>query len=295
MLQYALNLMQELYDPLVMALRMDGAGMMGTVLLCETLLSLLPTMSTKDSPYHLLRAYDITPIGSGVMARERRLSLFRFANVVGGVLQIAHPAIHRVFVPLCRLPVEGRRQVVRMLALLEEIRNGDGNSLAEKCAAILIKSLLAELLAGNLVPRKSVLTTSSQLVASGCGIHSLVSSRDFVRRTFVVTALPVESRVRHFLKTSMDLCGDDCLLDALAEKCLGQFCFVPRVVLHDNSLQFSATSYCILSRLSVSEIRGKARRGTLAEEDCQPLLRAVEVTLLTFFALDRRLVKKVAR
>ena len=75
LLQYALNLVKELYDPLVTALSVDGMGMMGTVLLCESVLSLLPTMSTKDMPYHLLRHYDITPIRSGVMARERRLSL----------------------------------------------------------------------------------------------------------------------------------------------------------------------------------------------------------------------------
>lgn len=115
---------------------MEGAGTMGTVLLCETLLSLLPTMSTKDMPYHLLREYDVTPIASGVMARERRLSLCRFAHLVGGVLHISSPVVHRVFVPLNHLPADGRRQVVRMLALLEEIRNGDGDSVAEKCAGI---------------------------------------------------------------------------------------------------------------------------------------------------------------
>lgn len=54
MLQFALGLVQELHDPLVAALVTGGVGMMGTVLLCETLLSLLPTMSTKDMPYHLL-------------------------------------------------------------------------------------------------------------------------------------------------------------------------------------------------------------------------------------------------
>jgi len=280
----------------VMALRTDGAGMMGTVLLCETLLSILPTMSTKDAPYGLLRAYDVTPIGSGVMARERRLCLLRFANVVGGILQIPRPVVHRVFVPLRRLPAEGRRQVVRMLALLEEVRGGDEDSIAGKCAAILVKGLLAELLASNLIPRKAVLMSPSQLVASGCGIYSLVSAREFVRRTFDVAALPRESRLRDFLRTSLDLCEEeDCLFGALADKCLGQLVFVPRVALHDHSLQFSATSYCVLSRLSVSEIRAKARRGTLAEEDCLPLLRAVEVTLLTSFSLDGRLAKKIVK
>ena len=65
MLTFSLD---ELYTPLLTAMATGGVGLMGTVLLCETLLSLLPTMSTKDMPYRLLRDYDITLIGSGIMA-----------------------------------------------------------------------------------------------------------------------------------------------------------------------------------------------------------------------------------
>lgn len=294
MLRYAQSLVQELHDPLVTALMTDGTGMMGTVLLCETLLSLIPTMSTKDMPYHLLREYDITPIGSGVMARERRLSLLRFADVVGGVLHLTRPVVHRIFVPLNHLPADGRRQVVRMLGLLEEIRNGDGDSMAGKCAAILVKGFVDELLSNNLVSRRAVLMSPTQLVTSGCGIYSVISAKDFVTKTFNVTVLPRSSRVRDFLKTSLDLCGER-LLPAVADKLISQFSFMPRVVIHDNVLNFSATSFCALSKCSLGEIRAKARRGTLTEENCLPLLRAVEVTLLTSFSIDRRLVKKVAR
>ena len=131
LLQYALRVVDELHDPLVFAFNAEETGMMGTVLLCETLLSLLPTMSTKDMPYHLLREYNITPVDSGVMARERRLILYRFARVAGGILTIPRPVVHWVFVPLRHLPAEGRRQVVRMLRLLDEIRGGDGDSIAE--------------------------------------------------------------------------------------------------------------------------------------------------------------------
>ena len=179
---------------------------MGTVLLCETLLSLLPSMSTKDMPYHLLREYNITPIDSGVMAGERHLSLSRFAHVVGGVLHVVSPAIHRVFAPLHHLPAEGRRQVVRMLSLLEEIKRGDGDSLADKCDTILVKGFAAELLSSNLVPRRAVLMSASQLVSNGCCIHSIVSADVFVRKTFDFTALPTTSRLRDFLKTALDLC-----------------------------------------------------------------------------------------
>ena len=294
MSQYALRLVDELHAPLTAALSTNDGGMMGTVLLCETLLSLLPSMSTKDMPYHLLREYNITPIDSGVMAGERHLSLSRFAHVVGGVLHVVSPAIHRVFVPLHHLPAEGRRQVVRMLSLLEEIKRGDGDSLADKCATILVKGFAAELLSSNLVPRRAVLMSASQLVSNGCCIHSIVSADVFVRKTFDFTALPTTSRLRDFLKTALDLCRER-LLPAVSQKLLSQFSFVPRVILHDGSLSFSATSYCALSNLSLAEVRVKARQGTLVEEDCLPMLRAVEVMLLTSFELDTRLAKKIVK
>lgn len=122
----------------------------------------------------------------------------------------------------------------------------------------------------------------------------MVSAADFVHRTFDVKALPVGSRVRDFLRTAHDLCGLN-LLPALAEKCSKEFQFVPRVLLHEGTLQFSATSYCFIARLSMREVRAKAMRGTLTQEDCTPLLMAVEVKLLTAFGLDARLVKRVAR
>ena len=109
-----------------------------------------------------------------------------------------------------------------------------------------------------------------------------------------MAALPRSSRLREFLKTSLDLCGER-LLPALAERLLAGFRFIPRVILHESSLAFSATSYCILSRSFLRVIRAKARRGALSEEGCLPVLRAVEVTLLTSFELDSRLVKKIAR
>lgn len=249
-------MVKELYDPLVTVMMTDGVGMMGTVLLCETLLLLLSSMSTKDMPYHLLREYDITPIDSGVMARERRLSLSRFSRLVGGVLHNTRSVVHRVLVPLNCLPADGRRQVVRMLTLLEEIRTGDGDSLAAKCAAILIKSLLAELLSSSLVLRKGVLTSPTQLVASGCSIHSIISVDQFVGKTFNLSTLPRSSRLRSFLKTSLDLCGNS-LLPALAEQLLSQLRFVPRVVVHDGSLSFSATSYHVLLKCSVSQVKAK--------------------------------------
>ena len=294
MLRFALKTTQELYDPLVAALGTGGAGMMGTVLLCETLLSFLPNMSTKDRPYHLLRHYNITPITSGVMATERRLTLHNFATAVGGVLHISNPVIHRVFVPLTHLPAQGRRQVYRMLELLEEIRGGDGESVAKKCATILVKLFADELLSSGIVPRRAVLLSAQQLVGSGCSLFSVVPAVEFASRAFDIVNLPQTSRLRDFLEVSHDLCGE-LLLPALADELLSKYSFVPRVTLSQHTLSVSATSFCALSKCSVTELRAKARAGSLIEDDCTPLLRAVEVTLLLCFSLDSRLTKKVVK
>jgi hypothetical protein len=294
MLRYAVSLVQELYAPLVTAIATDGVGMMGTVLLCETLLSLLPTMSTKNAPYGLLKEYNITPIGSGVMASERHLCLRRFARLSGDVLHIARPVIHRVFVPLNHLPAEGRRQVVRMLRLLDAIRTGDGDSVADKCSKILVKSMIDDLLNSRLISRRAVLMSSQQLVSSGCTIHSIIAAAHLVARIFCVRYLPESSRLRDFLKTAEELCGDR-LGSALADEVIREISFMPRVIVHDNCRSFSATSYYVLSKLSLAEIRRKARNGTLTVEDCMPILSAVEVTLLTSFSTDSCIIKRVTR
>lgn len=289
------GLVVELYRPLLTALETGGSGMMGTVLLCETLLSLLPIMSTKDMPYHLLREYDITPIGSGVMWRERRLSLERFARVVGGILHLSNPAIHRVFVPLRHFPADGRRQVIRMLTLLEDIRASDGSgTVPKKCAEILVKCLVEELVGNNVVVRRSVLTSSKQLVGNGCSVHSLITSAQYARKIFDVNALPQTSRIRDFLKTAQDLCGGS-LLSALSAQVLATLSFVPRAVLHQSSVTFSATSYNVVTKCSLLNIVARARSASLTEDDCMPLLRAVEITLLTHFAMDPKLSKKAVK
>ena len=294
MLQFALAVVQQLYDPLVMALASGVRDAMGTVLLCETLLSMLTSMSTKNMPYRLLQAYEITPIQSGVIAKERRLCLSRHAREVGGVLCIPNAVIHRVFVPLRKLPAEGRRQVTRMLDVLEEIHKGDGNSVAEKCASCLFKGLLAELLETHLIPRRAVLKSSSQLVKEGGGIYSITTAAKFVRQTFRVATLPQESRICGFLKTALDLCGDQ-LMPALENRVLDELSFVPRVSIHDGHLNVSATSYLVLSRLSLAEMKNKSRHGTLSEEDCTPLLKAVEVTLLIDFEFELHLAVRVSK
>ena len=113
--------MEELHAPLLAAHSgvIDGQGAVATTLLCETLLSMLPTMSLKDRPYRLLKDYHITPIESGVIGRLNRICLLNLAVVTSGVLFVPTGGVHRVFIPLNHLPASGRKQVIGLLKFLD--------------------------------------------------------------------------------------------------------------------------------------------------------------------------------
>lgn len=103
--KYAQSLIWELTEPLVAALdgSLDGPGQIATVLLCETLLCLVPKMSLKDMPYKLLQEYNIMPIEGGVIGSKRRLCLSGIATLHGGVLYV--PSVH----PFERTPWHGTK------------------------------------------------------------------------------------------------------------------------------------------------------------------------------------------
>ena len=77
--------MWELQDPLdaTHAGVMDGVGAVSTALLCETLLSMLPSMNTRHMPYALLKEYHVVPIESGVIGRTNHISLQGLAVLRG--------------------------------------------------------------------------------------------------------------------------------------------------------------------------------------------------------------------
>lgn len=115
--------MKELYAPLEASYRgaLEGQGAVATLLLCESLLSLLPSMSVRDMPYTLLRKYEITPFTSGSIGRENRILLSKFARIHGGILFVPRPLVHRVFVPLGSVPARGRKEVIRIMEFLEKV------------------------------------------------------------------------------------------------------------------------------------------------------------------------------
>ena len=74
---YATNLVKELMRPLRISVQHHSHGPrdLATIILSETILSLLPTMSVKDMPYWLLRSYQIISIPRRWPAINNRLNM----------------------------------------------------------------------------------------------------------------------------------------------------------------------------------------------------------------------------
>ena len=96
-----------------------GPGTLGTVLLCEILLTYLCTGSYKNLPYKMLKAYDILPLS--VLGCTRKVDLSRFATLRGGV-HISRPQLEKVWVPLSSLPYSARATATSMLMFLHQLK-----------------------------------------------------------------------------------------------------------------------------------------------------------------------------
>ena len=97
---------------------LTGPGTLGTVLLCETLLTFLCTGSYKNLPYKLLKAY-IGPLSA--LCHTRRVNLSRFATLRGGILCIRRPHLE-VWIPLSSLPYSARATATSMLTFLHQLK-----------------------------------------------------------------------------------------------------------------------------------------------------------------------------
>ena len=121
---YIRSLVNELYEPLQAAI--DGnltgtAGTLGTVFLCETLLSYMPTCNPMNQPYRILAAYDVEP--RSAQKRTNRIDLSRYASTMNGfLLYIEQPAIEKVYVPLTSITGAARSTVMQVLDFLKALK-----------------------------------------------------------------------------------------------------------------------------------------------------------------------------
>ena len=124
-----------MYAPIEAAIdgRLDSLGTLRTVLLCEGLISYLPSGSTKDHPHSLLKSYDLLP--TAVLARQKKIDLRRYATMVNGVLYVSRPMIEKVWVPMATLPASARATARQMLTFLEKLKAGCNSRVAVNHAA----------------------------------------------------------------------------------------------------------------------------------------------------------------
>ncbi len=187
-------------------------------------------------PYRLLKDYDIAAIGSGCINREHRILLTGCAIVRhDGLLFLPQPLIHRVFLPLRKIPATGKKQAIRMIKFLDQMRCSSKQDLADKAASILVEQYQEELIITGVIPRLAVLKTARSLVGAGCGVHSVIESGHYVKKYFDTSVLPTYHRLYAFLRTAIDLTSPEELYSSLARTLLSRCTFVPMVTIHASS------------------------------------------------------------
>ena len=82
--------------------------------LSEMLLAFLPTMSTHNITYDVLKEYQIVPLQSGSI-QQNRICLAQFANARSRFLAVNRARIQRVFIPLESFPVPQRWVFIEMI------------------------------------------------------------------------------------------------------------------------------------------------------------------------------------
>ena len=166
--QYAKGLVAELIQPLHASINgRNGPEVAATIILCETLLSLLPSMTVKDLPYNLLKGYEIMPMHSATMALRNRLTLFRFAAIRGGMLNVTVPQLEGLYLPLAAFSCEARSQIIPMVQFVNACKSSDRNVLAAKAAKVLTEEFFAMLVHEHIIGRPAEVKSCLNLWRQG--------------------------------------------------------------------------------------------------------------------------------
>ena len=125
----------KLYSLILAALQgtLIGLGMLGMVLLCESLLSYLLSGQRKDQPTDVFRAYNILPLGN--LHLTRKIDLCQFPNTRIGELYVRQPRLQKLWIPTSSL---SSSVACRMLPFLNKLLAGSTSELAVTRAATII-------------------------------------------------------------------------------------------------------------------------------------------------------------
>ena len=252
---YVRNLVKELYGPLRAALKGDltGPGTLGTVMLCETVLSFLPTGSFFNQPYQILKVYDIAPISA--LHLTKKIDLRRFATTRNGILYIRKPTLQRIYIPTRSLPSSARVTVSTMISFLEQLQTGVRSALAiSRAAKLIIDQLKRDLHEMGIVHDPHLFQDVFRGTSTVC-IRDSLTADEYISRVLVhPQQLPSDMSTRAFLTIALDLFEPSQLKQKMVEALINGAKVVPRTTVHAHRVIFSSSLCTIIVRGPVSGI-----------------------------------------
>ena len=281
---YVGAMVKELYGPLEAAVQgtLTGPGTLGTVLLCESLLSYLPSGCAKEQPIRLLQAYDILPLAR--LKQTRKVDLRRFATIRNGVLYIRRPALQRIWIPRSSLPPGTCATVYSMISFLDKLKAGRNTVEATtRAAGIIVGQFKRDL--------KEMGVVQDFQLFNGVVLHGSIrdaqTADEYVSRVFVPDHMPSTMATKGFLSTALDLFDRTELNRKIIESLL-HVAVVPYATVHARAVCFSSTFCTVI-------IRGPVSAATVSPSDAHRLVIAATQLLRDNFSLSKKDMKKVQK
>ena len=280
---YVNKIVAELHNPLLAAINgtLSGPGTLATIVLCETLLSFLPTCMPKGQPYHLLHAYDLVPLSA--LESTKRLDLSKFAELRGGLLYVPTPKFEKVWVSMRHLPSSAKAIAASMLEFLNKLHAQRSSSDAvHKAGDIVVKQFRYDL-----VDMKIVLSIDSfkKVKDDGC-IFNIMTAEEYTDRVFNAKQLPSEMSTKAFLSMAMDLFDHTTLKASIAATLAKEMPLVPKTKVHEWSITFSPSVFTMI-------VQGDMSSGGMTSADAERIVMAATPLMRDYFSLTQREIKKI--
>ncbi len=269
---YVTKLVTELYQSVeaVLKSRISGQGALSTLVLCESLLSFLPSGSYKDQPYRLLKGYDVVPLGT--LELNRRINLRPYASLRKGALYISCPSAENIWVPLGSLSSSARATACQMLEFLKLLKESPKlASASTRAARIIVTRFKHDLFEMGKVRHM----TDFEGARADSRIDSASSAEDYARKVFHPSDLPGEMSVKACLRMSLELQLPD-LHKEIARELYRQAKMVPKATAHSGIVDFSPSALVLLMSGGLSD-------GNVDEEDAFRLVMAGTPLLFDHF------------
>ena len=245
----------------------------------------LPTCTTRDQPYRLLKGYELVPLSN--LQSTKRVDLRKFAKLSKGVLYVEKPMFQKVWVPLNRTIMShaAMNTARTMLCFLDRLRAERNSQDAVGSASLIIVQQFKKDLVEMGVVRNAM--AFSTVESDNC-VFNVMTATEYVTRVFIPEQLPSAMSTRSFLMIALDLLDNEQLKKSLSKSLSSQCCLVPRTIVHARTVDFSRTVYTLLTE-------GDLCVGGITVKDAERILKAASPRLLDYFSLrpaQKRLITR---